>query len=126
MKRATELNPNDATAHLWYGLMLTSFGRTDDAVKELRRGIEIDPFSKTLQMNLARAYVYGRQFDRAIEEARKALGLPLAFNRRVTAGLRPTLLRGRLSPVPSQRVAEEEGFEPPVPFQVQRFSRPPP
>ena len=33
MKRAIVLNPNDATAHLWYGLLLVSSGRTDDAVK---------------------------------------------------------------------------------------------
>ena len=71
MKRAIALNPNDATSHHWYGILLISLGRTDEAVAEMRRAIEIDPFSPVLQMNLARAYVNGRQFDRTIEEARK-------------------------------------------------------
>ncbi len=55
----------------FYGLLLSSLGRSEEAVVQLQRARELDPFSGVIQHNLARALVYARQFDRAIEEGRK-------------------------------------------------------
>ncbi len=44
-RRAIKLNPNYAKAHLWYGLLLSSLGRHDEALAEIKRAIEIDPLS---------------------------------------------------------------------------------
>ncbi len=71
LRKATSLDPRDATAHHFYGLLLSSLGRSEEAVVQLQRARELDPFSGVIQHNLARALVYARQFDRAIEEGRK-------------------------------------------------------
>ncbi len=78
-RKAIELDPNDATAHHWYGLQLIGLARSEEAVRELQRAREIDPFSAIIQVNLARAFLYARQYDRAIEETRKARGLDTSF-----------------------------------------------
>lgn len=44
-KRAIELNPNYAKAHLWHALLLSSLGRSDEALAEIKQAIEIDPLS---------------------------------------------------------------------------------
>src|SRR5438093_7707456 len=46
-KRAIELQPNDATAHHWYGSggPLLALGQFDRAIKEGKRAVELDPLS---------------------------------------------------------------------------------
>jgi tetratricopeptide (TPR) repeat protein len=72
-KKAIALDPNYATVHHWYGLLLTALGRFDEALAELRRARELDPFSAIIQGNICRLFIYTRQYDRAIEEGRKAV-----------------------------------------------------
>jgi len=72
-KKAIELDPNYATAHHWYGLFLGALGRFDEALAEMRRASELDPFSAIIQANTCRLFVYARQYDRAIQEGRKAV-----------------------------------------------------
>src|SRR5258708_17883192 len=40
-KRAIELDPNSATAHLWYGDFLSNTGRLEDAMRETRKAQEL-------------------------------------------------------------------------------------
>jgi TolB-like protein/Flp pilus assembly protein TadD len=72
-KKAIALDPNYATAHHWYGLLLMALGRFDDSKAELSRAKELDPFSVVIQRNFSRVFVHSREFDRAIEEGRKAV-----------------------------------------------------
>ena len=72
-KRSIELDPNNATAHFWYALMLAALGRSEEALAEIRRARELDPFSVVIQANVVRLLIYGRQYDRAIEEGRRAV-----------------------------------------------------
>ena len=44
-KRAIELNPSSASAHVWYGDMLGALGRLDESLAETKRGHELDPVS---------------------------------------------------------------------------------
>ncbi len=74
-KRAIALNPSYPSAHHWYGLLLTSLGRFDEAIAELRRAKELDPLSRIIQANNARTLLYARQYDRALEEAQKTVEL---------------------------------------------------
>jgi adenylate cyclase len=53
-KRAISLNPSNAIAHQWYGLFLTAVGRFDDAVREIRTTIELDPLWEWPRYNLSR------------------------------------------------------------------------
>ena len=72
-KRAIELAPTYATAHFWYGLLLGALGRSEECLTEFRRARELDPFSAIIQANSFRQLVCARQYDRAIEEGRKAI-----------------------------------------------------
>jgi len=72
---ALELNPNYASGHAQYAWLLTKIGRHDEAIQECRRALELDPLSIGLWVSLGRRYYYARDFDRATEEYRKALGL---------------------------------------------------
>lgn len=79
-RRAIELNPNYAAAHLWYSWLLLALNRRDDALQEIEKtmGIvqETDPHRLVaVHATRAQAYYFGRAFERAIEECEKALRL---------------------------------------------------
>ena len=72
-KRALELNPNYPTAHQWYAVFLDVMGRTEEARVEIDRARALDPLSLVIHTDTASHFYYARQYDQAIEEARKAL-----------------------------------------------------
>jgi TolB-like protein/Tfp pilus assembly protein PilF len=51
-KRAIELNPNDATAHVWYGFYLDAMGRQAENLAQRRRAYELDPSNPTANAGL--------------------------------------------------------------------------
>ncbi|MEO0951343.1 MAG: tetratricopeptide repeat protein, partial [Pseudomonadota bacterium] len=51
--RALELDPNDATANLWYGEFLEDVGRTTEAYSATRKTLDVDPFSPGANAMLA-------------------------------------------------------------------------
>jgi serine/threonine-protein kinase len=74
--RALELDPNYATAHHWYGnTLLTSLGRFDEAIKEGKRAIELDPFSLIINADLGMTLMLARRYDDAIAQFRATLAL---------------------------------------------------
>src|SRR5256712_12039672 len=52
-KRAIELNPNYATAHQWYSIMLASTDRQEEGIAEVRMALRLDPASAIVNMNIA-------------------------------------------------------------------------
>jgi eukaryotic-like serine/threonine-protein kinase len=71
-KRALELNPNAANAHFLHGIIyLVPVGRTAEAITEIKRAAELEPLNVDISANLAAAYMYDRQFERALEQAQK-------------------------------------------------------
>lgn len=73
-ERALTLNENYATAHQWYSSLLSTLGRTKEALKQAERARELDPVSTPISTNLGAALYYARrypeaalQFDRALE-----------------------------------------------------------
>lgn len=78
-KRAIESNPNYATARHWYGVYLSSMGRFDESVRELKVALELDPVSPIINTGLGRAYYSAREYDRAIEQYRKTLDMEPNF-----------------------------------------------
>ena len=74
-ERAIELNPNYATAHAWYANSLARMGRFEEALREIEQARRLDPLSLRINANVALVLYLGRQYDRAIVEARKALEL---------------------------------------------------
>ena len=75
-KRALELDPNYATAHHWYGnTLLTSLRRFDEAIKEGKRAVELDPFSLIINADLGTTLMLARRYDDAIAQLRGTLAL---------------------------------------------------
>src|SRR6185295_8011880 len=62
-KRAIELNPNYANVHQWYGLLLTTLGRTDEALVEMQKAHEIDPLSRPILVNYLAVRVFRREYN---------------------------------------------------------------
>ena len=52
LRRALELNPNLAQAHLYYGQYLRTQGRLDGSVAEHRAALELDPTSQFYNQGL--------------------------------------------------------------------------
>jgi len=67
-KRAIELDPNYAYAHINYALYLSEMGRHDEAIKEAKRALEPDPLSVDNLVVLGWIYYLARNYDRAIEQ----------------------------------------------------------
>jgi TolB-like protein/Tfp pilus assembly protein PilF len=84
-KRAIELNPNYANAHLWYALSLMWTGRHDEALLEVTRARELDPLLLAVNANLGFILAAAHRYDEAIAECRRTVDLdpnfPLAHYR---------------------------------------------
>ena len=77
--RALRLNPNYATAHHWYSIHLSTLGRLDEAIMELKIAEELDPLSPMIHAYAGILYTYARQYDNATKEIDKALELDPNF-----------------------------------------------
>ena len=65
-KRALNLNPNYANAHIWYAQSLLWMQRPDDAVDEGRRARDLDPLSLLINANLGFILGVTRHYDLGI------------------------------------------------------------
>src|SRR5262249_19492749 len=79
-KRAIELNPNYAAAHLWYSWMLLALGQREQALRQIDETMRIvqetDPHRLVaVHATRAPAHYFGREFQRAVDECEKALQL---------------------------------------------------
>ncbi len=70
---AIGLNPNYAVAHQWYGALLRDMGRFDEALTEMERARELNPFSLAINTSLGYLYFFARQYDQAIDQCRQTL-----------------------------------------------------
>ncbi len=79
-KRAIELNPNYADAHYRYAwTYLTPLGKSDQAIAEMKKALELDPFSRMDNTVLGCTYFYARQYDHARDQFKKAIELDPDF-----------------------------------------------
>ena len=79
-QRAIELQPNNATAHQWYGNgPLDSLGRFDEAIAETKRAVELDPLSPIINTNRAYPLYYAGRYDEALAQAKKTIELDPGF-----------------------------------------------
>jgi len=70
-KRALELNPGYAIAHHWYAQHLTARGRHEEALAEIRRAMELDPLSPSINAFAGSALYMDRQYDKSAEQLTK-------------------------------------------------------
>src|SRR5256886_3936008 len=79
-QRAIALNPNDATAHQWFGEpTLTALGRFDEAIAEEKRAIELEPLSPNNNSDLGWILIMARRYDDAIAQLHKAVEIDPTF-----------------------------------------------
>jgi len=75
-KRAIEIDPNYADAHYRYAWnYLTPLGKSEQAVAEMKKALELDPFSRIDNTVFGCVLFYGRSYDRAREQFEKATEL---------------------------------------------------
>jgi len=80
LQRAIKLQPNNATAHQWYGNgPLDSLGRFEEAIAETERAVELDPLSPIINTDHAYPFYYARRYDESLAQVRKAMDLDPSF-----------------------------------------------
>jgi TolB-like protein/Tfp pilus assembly protein PilF len=79
--KAIELKPNYPTAHHWYGELLTTMGRFEEAYVELQMAQELDPLSLAINVDLAASFYYARDFKRSERQLLNLLELNASFVR---------------------------------------------
>jgi TolB-like protein/Tfp pilus assembly protein PilF len=70
-KKALDLDPNYATAHHWYSMVLTRIGQHARAIMEMERAMELNPTDPSINRNYVWALICDRQNEKAVEQARK-------------------------------------------------------
>jgi serine/threonine protein kinase/tetratricopeptide (TPR) repeat protein len=78
-KRAIELNPSSAGAHLRYSSLLSVTGRHEQALAEARLARQLDPLSPGINLRIGVALLYRREYDQSIEQLKNTLELNRNF-----------------------------------------------
>ena len=88
-KRAIDLEPNDATAHHWFGNdTLAALGQFEEAIAEGKHSVELDPLSIVINVDLGETFYYARRYDEAARQMRKALEIdPTSFYAHYNLGI---------------------------------------
>ncbi len=73
LKRAVELSPSSAPAHLRYGSYFTALGRPQEALAEIRLAQTLDPLSLAIQGDLLFSLLGARRYDEVIAQAQRTL-----------------------------------------------------
>lgn len=72
--QAIELNPNYAIAHHWYAVnYLAPHKRFDEAIKEIKIALDLDPISLVINTTVGLVYYYAGKYDEATEVFLKTL-----------------------------------------------------
>jgi serine/threonine protein kinase/tetratricopeptide (TPR) repeat protein len=75
-RRALEIDPDLADAHMWLGAGLLTLGQVDDAIASINEAIRLEPENGQAYQGLGRAYWVGKgDFAAAIPAFRKAIEL---------------------------------------------------
>ncbi len=67
LKRAIELSPNYAIAYHWYALLLSKSGRNAEAHEMELRGLQIDPYSRTMGLGAAFTLYFLGRFEESMK-----------------------------------------------------------
>lgn len=78
-RRSIELNPRYATAHQWYSHLLLATGRLDEAQREMKQALEIEPLSLVINVGAGWCQYFARHYDEAIEIYKNTLKMDPNF-----------------------------------------------
>jgi serine/threonine-protein kinase len=80
-QRALDVDRNSAGVRQWYAYHLSAVGRSVEAVRQARLGLELDPFNPMSRVILADQLVNARRFVEATQVLDRALELEPGFDR---------------------------------------------
>jgi serine/threonine-protein kinase len=86
--QALRFDSSFATAHQWHSILLTHVGRYDDALREIKRALELEPASPIIQGDQGRVLLNMHRYA----EADSAEGVALAFDSTFGISLRTRAL----------------------------------
>jgi eukaryotic-like serine/threonine-protein kinase len=75
LKRALEIKPDYATAHLWYAEYLGIMNRPEEDLTEVRKALGIEPFSLVINRMVAAALTETGKIDQAMTQYKKTIEL---------------------------------------------------
>jgi tetratricopeptide (TPR) repeat protein len=75
LKKAIELNPNLADAHVSLGMAYYQMNMTEDATAEFEKAVLVDPNNLRAHIYLAQDYAQAEKYDKVIEHLSKAAEL---------------------------------------------------
>jgi tetratricopeptide (TPR) repeat protein len=78
-ERALALNPNLATAHHFYSIVLSACCRNEESLAQVHAGLEADPLSLPINNAVGMMYFAARQYDPAIAASRKTIEMDPGF-----------------------------------------------
>jgi serine/threonine protein kinase/Tfp pilus assembly protein PilF len=76
---AIKLNPNYATAHDGYGMLLCARGRFDASLEQMKKATDLDPLSRIIVVHSGWPFYFARDYESAIARFEKALELDEKF-----------------------------------------------
>jgi TolB-like protein/Tfp pilus assembly protein PilF len=107
--RALQLNPGFGWARHWYAHSLESQNRMEDALREMRAALDLDPLSVPINWDIAAELINLKRYDEALKLLDKASelfpGLPILSFMKVLANNRkgdPDTARRIIEPLKSQ------------------------
>ncbi|MGH9433956.1 MAG: tetratricopeptide repeat protein, partial [Terriglobia bacterium] len=65
--------PGYATAHHWYALYLAAMLRRDEAIREIRRALDLDPLSVAVNYGAGSILTQAGRYDEAVRQLQKTL-----------------------------------------------------
>jgi len=74
-KIALEFQPDHATIHQWYALLLVEMGRFADGISEANKARALDPGSASIRANLSTVLYLANRYQESIDAAQEGLAL---------------------------------------------------
>jgi serine/threonine-protein kinase len=79
-RRALELNPSYPSAHSYYGRLLTSQKRFDEAITQYQQAQSLDPLSPAVGVAQGLTYFYARRYADAAQALQRVISLEKNFS----------------------------------------------
>ena len=78
-KRSIELNPNNANARWGFADLLSALGRVEEAMEQIQRAKELDPFSLVVNVQISWTLFMAREYARSKEQSLKTIAMEPEF-----------------------------------------------
>jgi len=72
-RKAIALNPNDATSHHWYSVLLENQGRNKEALAEIEKALALDPASPQINSNHADILIHLHRTEDALADLNRLI-----------------------------------------------------